>query len=243
MLQEDFCNASIISTQVRTKNLPDAARADATIVFHSGFAEGSNSVIDLAGHAAADDTSSVTHIDTDTTDVEGDEEEPDHKYLKFEDSDDEDDYNDWGVDLSDVEDDEVEHNDPARQNSPHLASENDSIQEQVVPTEPAEINQDEREEEPQKEDNEDGEEERNVRRKLSHPSSPRSTQPELPLIPPPQAQDFAPVVLPLGPQTRAEPKPVPGPSKVRVIIKDAPYVTYRAVLYYVRRCCKHQVPY
>lgn len=58
---------------------------------------------------------------------------------------------------------------------------------------------------------------RNVRAKLSHPSSPRSRD---------QAIDH----VPDDSKVEAE---GPGPRKVRVIVKDVAYTTYRSVLYYV----------
>lgn len=77
-------------------------------------------------------------------------------------------------------------------------------------------------------DGEDQQAQRNTRPKLSHPSSPRSRDVGL----------EQPAALP-GP---VEPKPartitipeVPGPKKLRVVVKDVAYATYRAVLYYVR---------
>lgn len=63
-----------------------------------------------------------------------------------------------------------------------------------------------------------GEGERNVKRKLSHPSSPRSAT--IPLT------EHSPGIL-------SENITVPGPKKMRVVIKDVAYVTYKAVLYYV----------
>lgn len=62
---------------------------------------------------------------------------------------------------------------------------------------------------------------RNVRAKLSHPSSPRSRD---------QAIDH------VTDDSKAEAKVEaegPGPRKVRVIVKDVAYTTYRSVLYYV----------
>jgi hypothetical protein len=57
----------------------------------------------------------------------------------------------------------------------------------------------------------DGEGQRNVRQKLSHPGSPRGR----PERDPPMANI------------------VPGPTKMKVVVRDASYWTYRAVLYYV----------
>lgn len=57
---------------------------------------------------------------------------------------------------------------------------------------------------------------RNVRQKLAHPSSPRAKEAQ---------------IIPHGP-TGVE-KEVPGPPKLRVVVKDVAYATYRAVLYYV----------
>jgi hypothetical protein len=64
---------------------------------------------------------------------------------------------------------------------------------------------------------------RNVRPKLSHPSSPRNLDVALDggepdwtkLSAPPDAKEAA------------------GPKKMRVVIRDVAYATYRAVLYYV----------
>ncbi|OJT12800.1 hypothetical protein TRAPUB_10635 [Trametes pubescens] len=76
-------------------------------------------------------------------------------------------------------------------------------------------------------DGEDAQAQRNTRPKLSHPSSPRSRemgleQPEAPI-------DLV-VPKPARPITVPE---VPGPKKLRVIVKDVAYATYRAVLYYI----------
>lgn len=57
---------------------------------------------------------------------------------------------------------------------------------------------------------------RNVRSKLSHPSSPRSRTPRL-------AQERDKLTLPS----------IPGPRKMQVVVRDASYTTYLAVLYYV----------
>lgn len=57
---------------------------------------------------------------------------------------------------------------------------------------------------------------RNVRQKLAHPSSPRARSAQ---------------IIPRGP-TLVE-REVPGPPKLRVVVKDVAYTTYRAVLYYV----------
>ena len=61
---------------------------------------------------------------------------------------------------------------------------------------------------------------RNVRAKLSHPSSPRSREQVIDITEDPMVE------------SKAELKE-PGPRKVRVIVKDVAYTTYRAVLYYV----------
>jgi len=57
---------------------------------------------------------------------------------------------------------------------------------------------------------------RNVRPKLAHPSSPRARNAQ---------------IIPRGP-TLVE-REVPGPPKLRVVVKDVAYTTYRAVLYYL----------
>jgi hypothetical protein len=57
---------------------------------------------------------------------------------------------------------------------------------------------------------------RNVKQKLAHPSSPRARNAQ---------------IIPRGP-TLVE-REVPGPPKLRVVVKDVAYTTYRAVLYYV----------
>jgi hypothetical protein len=57
---------------------------------------------------------------------------------------------------------------------------------------------------------------RNVRQKVAHPSSPRGGDQVFPRA-----------------TTPAVDKEVPGPPKLRVVVKDVAYVTYRAVLYYV----------
>jgi hypothetical protein len=58
---------------------------------------------------------------------------------------------------------------------------------------------------------------RNVRQKLAHPSSPR-------------ASDVQIIPRGVGPVE----KEAHGPPKLRVVVKDVAYATYRAVLYYVR---------
>jgi len=63
------------------------------------------------------------------------------------------------------------------------------------------------------------EEDRNVKQKISHPSSPRSADVAL------KAEQ--PFVIP------SEKAIVPGPKKMRVVIRDVAYATYKAVLYYV----------
>jgi hypothetical protein len=69
-------------------------------------------------------------------------------------------------------------------------------------------------------DDHDGEGEvrkpRNVRQKVAHPSSPRARNAQ---------------IIPRGP-TLVD-REVPGPPKLRVVVKDVAYTTYRAVLYYV----------
>ena len=75
-------------------------------------------------------------------------------------------------------------------------------------------------EEPASGDNSgEGEDERarNVKQKVAHPSSPRGGDAQ---------------VVPRG-ATPAMDRDVPGPLKLRVVVKDVAYVTYRAVLYYV----------
>ncbi|KAF7795370.1 hypothetical protein EIP86_006527 [Pleurotus ostreatoroseus] len=64
--------------------------------------------------------------------------------------------------------------------------------------------------------------ERNVQRKLSHPSSPHSQAPSL-------HKDGSVLEVSTS-ETKVPQKPVPGPDKVRVVIKDTAYATYRAVL-------------
>jgi hypothetical protein len=54
---------------------------------------------------------------------------------------------------------------------------------------------------------------RNVQAKLSHPSSPRNNHFGLP---------------------SHQPELIMGPGKLKVVVKDVAYTTYRAVLYYVR---------
>ncbi|KAH7920470.1 hypothetical protein BV22DRAFT_1039810 [Leucogyrophana mollusca] len=68
---------------------------------------------------------------------------------------------------------------------------------------------------------EDSEEQRNVRAKLSHPSTPRSRELAL------EKSDVDWSILAPGPQA------IPGPKKLRVVIRDVAYTTYRAVLYYI----------
>ncbi|KAI0252186.1 hypothetical protein BJV78DRAFT_1125024 [Lactifluus subvellereus] len=58
---------------------------------------------------------------------------------------------------------------------------------------------------------------RNVKQKVAHPSSPRGGDAQ---------------VVPRG-ATPAVDRDVPGPPKLRVVVKDVAYVTYRAVLYYL----------
>jgi len=70
-------------------------------------------------------------------------------------------------------------------------------------------------------DSGEGEDEkpRNVRQKVAHPSSPRGANAQIQVIP----------------RSAATPtdRDIPGPPKLRVVVKDVAYATYRAVLYYV----------
>jgi hypothetical protein len=59
---------------------------------------------------------------------------------------------------------------------------------------------------------------RNVKQKMAHPSSPRASDVQ---------------IIPRGLANVVE-KEVSGPPKLRVVVKDVAYATYRAVLYYVR---------
>jgi len=68
------------------------------------------------------------------------------------------------------------------------------------------------------------EEGRNVRPKLSHPSSPARS-----------SNTIYPIVTPTADST-------PGPPKMRVIVKDVAYSTYRAVLYYIYTDSIHFAP-
>lgn len=70
----------------------------------------------------------------------------------------------------------------------------------------------------------EGDEGRNVRPKLSHPSSPRSK--DVALMTDPDCSNRVP--------SSPEIPTVPGPKKMRVIVGDVAYATYKAVLYYVR---------
>ncbi|KAH9999667.1 hypothetical protein BJV74DRAFT_974882 [Russula compacta] len=67
-------------------------------------------------------------------------------------------------------------------------------------------------------DNHEGEDgkSRNVRQKIAHPSSPRATDAQ---------------IIPRG--TASVEREVPGPPKLRVVVKDVAYATYHAVLYYL----------
>ena len=58
---------------------------------------------------------------------------------------------------------------------------------------------------------------RNVRQKIAHPSSPRGADAQI-------------ILRGAAPFAERE---VPGPPKLRVVVKDVAYATYRAVLYYV----------
>jgi hypothetical protein len=58
---------------------------------------------------------------------------------------------------------------------------------------------------------------RNVRQKVAHPSSPRGVNAQ---------------ILPRSGATTTD-RDIPGPPKLRVVVKDVAYATYRAVLYYV----------
>lgn len=71
----------------------------------------------------------------------------------------------------------------------------------------------------------DSQQGRNVERKLSHPSSPRSQNKDCPT-------DTG-AVLPALAQPQVTSEIVPGPAKLKVVVRDAAYATYRAVLYYV----------
>ena len=68
-------------------------------------------------------------------------------------------------------------------------------------------------------DSGEGEDEkpRNVRQKVAHPSSPRGANAQL---------------IPRSVATTID-RDIPGPPKLRVVVKDVAYATYRAVLYYV----------
>ncbi|KAH7914269.1 hypothetical protein BJ138DRAFT_1144217 [Hygrophoropsis aurantiaca] len=68
---------------------------------------------------------------------------------------------------------------------------------------------------------EDNDEQRNVRAKLSHPSTPRSRELAL------ERSEVDWSILSSKPQT------IPGPKKLRVVIRDVAYTTYKAVLYYI----------
>jgi hypothetical protein len=59
---------------------------------------------------------------------------------------------------------------------------------------------------------------RNVRQKVAHPSSPRGGNAQ---------------IAPHSAATTTEDRDIPGPPKLRVVVKDVAYATYRAVLYYV----------
>lgn len=71
----------------------------------------------------------------------------------------------------------------------------------------------------------DKEEGRNVKQKVNHPSSPRSDRASALL----DSHDPAPAQAKLD----ISKEQVPGPAKLQVVVKDAAYSTYRAVLYYV----------
>lgn len=71
----------------------------------------------------------------------------------------------------------------------------------------------------------DEQESRNVRQKISHPSSPRSERADVALE--------SPVGPPTHVKAEAQKEPVLGPPKLQVVVKDAAYATYRAVLFYV----------
>ncbi|KAI0263963.1 hypothetical protein BC834DRAFT_924778 [Gloeopeniophorella convolvens] len=64
--------------------------------------------------------------------------------------------------------------------------------------------------------------ERNVRQKVLHPSSPRSAPPV-----------FVEPAPPLEREHEHEHEAAPGPPKLRVVVRDVAYATYRAVLYYL----------
>ncbi|KAI0632493.1 hypothetical protein C8Q77DRAFT_1125977 [Trametes polyzona] len=71
---------------------------------------------------------------------------------------------------------------------------------------------------------------RNTRAKLSHPSTPRSR--DMALEPP--AVNNGPSTVPVAVPSRLEHvHEAPGPRKVRVVVRDVAYATYRAVLYYI----------
>lgn len=73
--------------------------------------------------------------------------------------------------------------------------------------------------------------ERNVRLKLSHDSSPRSREAELPDGE--RSMDSS-AAEPMLKRKLRDSKMPSGPSKVRVVVNDVAYTTYRAVLFYVR---------
>lgn len=70
-----------------------------------------------------------------------------------------------------------------------------------------------------------GDEARNVRPKLSHPSSPRNK--DVSVMTDPDCWNHV--------SSFQDTPAVPGPKKMRVVVGDVTYATYKAVLYYVRR--------
>ena len=188
---------------------------------------------------------SISHIDAEMTDVDGDDDTdidgPDDKHVKFEDSDDEDDFNDWESEVSEAEADVPPPKPaPTQRYSLQVTSNSDGegeskdasslqIAESLTPAVEELVilsgDDNDKSKEEEKED-EVPEEERNVRRKMSHPSSPRSQS--LPLLP--SVDQFAPVA---DTSAQVKEKSSIGPHKVRVVIKDTPFTTFRALLYYV----------
>ncbi|KAJ3535861.1 hypothetical protein NM688_g6921 [Phlebia brevispora] len=204
-------------------------------MFQSGFAECASYATNPGDRSMSDSDSTMappgsdlvtTSADDDVETVSGVDSIP---LPKFEDSDDEDDYFDFDTSEADCE----EEADDTMLSVPSIAVrpvENDSGNANANESQQSgeSAAQEFLENLMDLEIEEDESNSRNVQRKLSHPSSPRSET----MLAKPEEQAEPEQTLPVKPTQDVE-KPIPGPTKVRVVIKDAAYATYRAVLYYI----------
>lgn len=219
MRPDDYCNESNILRRVRYLLQTKHTSSDQlhTEVFGSGFAETSSSPvhenIDNGARSSGRDPSEI---------LQG----YNSVMRQFEDSDDEDDDEDEDEDedhsMADTDKDEPQ------EHAPTTETTKESLETGGISSETYDMDfsgdMDEYRYPNQGPDVED-EAPRNVRMKLSHPSSPRS-------VPPSVEQER---------RGSAPSLPVPGPAKAQVIVRDAAYATYRAVLYYVSFPSRHGI--